>query len=381
MNKNSEKTELSRRDFLRRLVLGGAAVGASLTFAPGISIAQTTQKGIWKMKYDCYIGKSAETAKLDEWFLDEIVKRSDGRIIVKKFWSGSLRKVGEHLSAVREGLSEISMIAWGYYLSDIPLSHGLEWYYRGCDHADSLLYVSRDMYNSFPELRKEWEETQKAKVLYFSNWSYCPFFMKEPLPDLESIKGKKIRGYGIGAETVNYLGGIGTPVVASEVYGTLEKNVLEGVFSFAFVAAEMMNLHQQAPYIVEGGAGAHAPQSVIMNLKLWQSLPDDLKEIISKTADDIYNWKYQELYSQLIKESVDRMVKKGAKFSVWSDSEIAKAAKLVQPAQRNKWIEDVAKPLNFDGEGFQNKIDELIKKYEPGRLKNPWEVYKANYLK
>jgi len=356
MGKNFDKTGISRRDFLRTTVLGGAAMGASLTLAPGFSLAQSAEKGVWKMKYDCYIGKTAETAKLDDWFLNEIVKRSDGRIKVRKFWGGSLRKTGQHLQAVRDGLSEISMIAWGYYLSEIPLSHGLEWYYRGCDHADTLLQVTRDMYNLYPPLRKEWEEGQNAKVLYFSNWSYCPFFMKSPLPDLETLKGKKIRGYGIGSDTVNRLGGIGTPVIAVEVYGALEKRILDGVFSFAFVTAERMKLHRQAPYIVETGAGAHAPQSVVMNLKLWRSLPDDLKEIIRKTADDIYNWKYSELYSKLIGKSVDRMVRDGAKFSVWPDSEIAKASALVQPGQTNQWIEKTAKPLQINGKVFQKKL-------------------------
>lgn len=204
--------------------------------------------------------------------------------------------------------------------------------------------------------------------------------MKSPLPDLETLKGKKIRGYGIGSDTVNRLGGIGTPVIAVEVYGALEKRILDGVFSFAFVTAERMKLHRQAPYIVETGAGAHAPQSVVMNLKLWRSLPDDLKEIIRKTADDIYNWKYSELYSKLIGKSVDRMVRDGAKFSVWPDSEIAKASALVQPGQTNQWIEKTAKPLQINGKVFQKKIDELIKKYEPGKLKNPWEVYQAKYL-
>jgi TRAP-type C4-dicarboxylate transport system substrate-binding protein len=331
------------------------------------------------MKYDCYIGPTAEPAQLDNWFLDEIVKRSDGRIEIQKFWSGSLHKVGQHLPAIRDGLSELSLISYGYYPSDVPLSRGLEWYYRGCDHADTLLYVCRDIYNETPEIRREWEDRNNAQVLYFTNWSYCPFMMKEPLLDIAGLKGKKVRGYGIGADTVDRLGGQGMPVVAGEVYTSLERNILNGAFAFAFVTAEKMKLHEQAPYIVEGGAGAHAPTTVVMNRNLWRSLPDDLKEIVNQTVEDIYNWRYLELYTQLTEESVDKMVAGGAKFSTWTESEIKKAKEIVQPAQTNDWIEKIATPNKFDGTAFQAKVDALIKKYEPGKLKNPWETYLAKY--
>lgn len=371
----SKEKGMTRREFIRTAALGGAAASASLSLVPGLSFAQAAQKGVWEMKYDCYIGKTAETARLDDWFLDEIVRRSDGRITVKKFWGGSLHKVGQHLSAVRDGLIEMTMIAWGYYLPDIPLSHGLEWYYRGCEHADSLLYICRDMYEAFPELRKEWEETYKSKVLYFTNWSYCPFFMKEEMPDIQSLKGRKIRGYGLGADTVSRLGGIGTPMAASEVYAALEKGTLNGVFAFAFVTAERMKIHEKAPYIVEVGAGAHAPSSTVMNIGLWRSLPDDLKTLIDQTAKEIYDSKYLEIYSELIGKSVERMIADGAKFSRWPDSEIEKAFKMVQPGQVSEWIEKTAKPLKFDGDAFQKKIAELIQKYHPGKLRNPWEVY------
>jgi TRAP-type C4-dicarboxylate transport system substrate-binding protein len=347
---------------------------------PGLTFAQAKKKGVYTMKYDCYIHATAEPALLDNWFLDEIVKRSDGRIAVQKFWSSSLRKVGQHLPAIKDGLSEISMISYGYYPSDVPLSRGLEWYYMGCDHADSLLYVCRDMYNKYPELRDEWENKNNAQVLYFTNWSYCPFFMKKPFTTIEELKGQRIRGYGIGAETINRLGGQGIPVIASEVYTSVERGILDGVFAAAVVATQRLNVHEKAPYIIEGGAGAHAPTTVVMNRPLWLSLPDDLKEIIVQTADDIYKWKYTQLYGELITESVAIMVKQGAKFSKLPDSEIQKATNLVQPALVNEWAEKIAKPMGFDGHAFLKNIRELITKYEAtAELLNPWQTYLKNH--
>lgn len=379
MSKEKSPAGMNRREFLCSSVVSGAAIGATLTMGPGLSLARAAEKGQWTLKYDCYIGPTGETAQLDNWFLDEIEKRSGGRITIKKFWSGSLHKVGQHLPAVRDGLSEISMISYGYYPSDVPLSRGLEWYYRGCDHADSLLYVCRDAYASTPELRQEWEERNNSVVLYFTNWGYCPYIMKAPVVSVAGLKGKKIRGYGIATDTLARLGAQGMPIVAGEVYTSLERGILDGAFGFAFITAEKMKLHEQARYIVEGGAGAHAPTTVIINRNVWRSFPDDLKEVVQSVVDELYESQYLKLYSRLTEESVANMVKAGAKFSILPEAEIEKAKKLVQPAQVQKWVDEIATPAGFDGAAFQKKIDELIAKYSPGKLKTPWEVYQSNH--
>ena len=143
-----------------------------------------------------------------------------------------------------------------------------------------------------------------------------------------------------------------------------------------------MKLYEQAPNIVEIGAGAHAPTTVVMNNELWKSLPDDLKAVFKQTAEDIYKWKYLELYNKLLEESLDIMVKAGSKFTKWSKEEIKKATTMVQPAQVNDWAEKVAKPAGFDGKEFIDRVRKLIAKYEPeGKLKNPYEIYLTKYRK
>ncbi len=373
--------KFTRRDFLKSTVAAGVGA-AAFGSVRGILSAAPKKAGdkVWKMKYDCYITQSAPTAQLDNWFLDTVVERSKGRIEVEKYWASSLHKVGEHLPAVRDGISEISMISYGYYPAMVPLSRGLEWYFKGCNHADTLLKVCRDMYAMYKPLRDEWEVNNNSKVLYFTNWDYCPLLMKKPTETVEDLAGLKIRGYGVGADTMDRLGARGMPVIAAEVYPSLERGILDGVFAFCFITADKMKLAEQAPYIVEIGAGAHAPTTVVMNLDLWKELPTDLKDVINKTANDIYEWRYLDLYSKLLDESVDNMVKINAKFSKWPDSEIKKATDLVQPAQVNAWIDKVAKPKGFDGIEFQAKVDELIAKYEPqGKLENPYDIWKKKY--
>lgn len=375
------KNRMNRRTFLKSTA--AAAMGGLLTGpVRGILHAAPPSGKVWTMKYDCYITASAPTAQLDNWFLDTVVERAGGRIKIEKYWASSLHKVGEHMQAIRDGLSEISLISYGYYPAQVPLSRGLEWYFMGCHHADTLLKVCQEIYDTYPPLKDEWEKRNGCKVLYFTNWDYCPLFSKKPLSQASDLKGMRIRGYGVGAETVDRMGGRGMPIVAAEVYQSLERGILDGVFAFCYITAEKMKLYEQAPNIIEIGAGAHAPTTVVMGLELWKQLPDDLKAVFQKTAEDIYKWKYLELYSKLLEESIDVMIKAGCKFTKWSDEEIQKVTNMVQPGQVNDWAEKVAKPAGYNGAEFLDKVRSLIAKYEPqGKLKNPYEIYQAKYVK
>lgn len=70
--------------------------------------------------------ETAGPSWIDRWFLDELEKRSGGEIKVRRYWAGSLNKVGEHLGAVRDGTSEMTLISPGYDQAEVPVTRGLE---------------------------------------------------------------------------------------------------------------------------------------------------------------------------------------------------------------------------------------------------------------
>jgi TRAP-type C4-dicarboxylate transport system substrate-binding protein len=71
--------------------------------------------------------------------------------------------------------------------------------------------------------KKEWLQS-----LVFHQLGLLPLFSKKPLTQVSELKGMRIRGYGVGAETVDRMGGRGMPIVAAEVYQSLERGILDG---------------------------------------------------------------------------------------------------------------------------------------------------------
>lgn len=356
---------MKRRDFLKTT---GALAGVGMLGLPSFAQARAS------MKFDSYVTESAGPSWIDRWFLDELQKRSNGDISVRYYWAGSLNKVGEHLGAVRDGTSEITIISPGYYQAEMPVTRGLEWYFR-VDRADSLQRVCQDVYENFAPLRQEWEQRHRSKVLYWTNWNYAPLVMRKPISSLADLKGKKIRAYGVGTDVIERLGGIAVPMVAGEVYQSLERGVLDGVYGFDFVTAVAYKLHEIAPNFYDIGDGAHAPALTVMNRQVWEGLSPANQKICNDLANELYNGKFAEIYEGVLTNYVKKAVAEGVKFIDLPESEKARAKATIQPAQVESWINKVAQPNGIDGKAMQAVIEKAIAKHAPeGKLKRPIEI-------
>lgn len=359
---------MQRRNFLKTAgAIAGAGAFGSLPFSA------LAQKKI-SFKFDSYISETAGPSALDQWFLTELEKRSGGQVDIRRYWSASLNKVGEHLSAVRDNTSEMSLISPGYYQAELPVTRGLEWYFR-MERADALLLVCRDVYEQFEPLRDEWEKRHKSKVMYWTNWTYAPLITRTPINSLEDFKGKRIRGYGVATDVIEALGGTAVPMAAPEVYTALERGVLDGVYGFDFITAIAYNLHEIAPHFTDMGDGPHAPSATIMNIDYWNSLPENIQGICNEIVDEIYGGQYFNVINQATRKYVERATTEGVKFNIWPDDLKQTAKNAVQPAQVDKWVETVAKPAGIDGVKMQELIDAAIAKHGPaGKLLRPEEI-------
>ncbi|PAT42265.1 C4-dicarboxylate TRAP transporter substrate-binding protein [Vandammella animalimorsus] len=353
---------MQRRQFLR----ASSAAAATLGF-PAVWGSARAAKTI-QLKFDSYISESAGPSQLDEWFLKELEKRTNGEVKVRRYWAQSLNKVGEHLAAVRDRTSEMSLISPGYYQAQLPVTRGLEWYYR-MNRADALQLVCRDLYQQFEPLRREWEERYRAKVMYWTNWYYAPLVTREPIRSIADIKGKRIRGYGVANDVIERLGGTAVPMAAPEVYTALERGVLDGVYGFDFITAVAYKLHEIAPHFTAIGDGPHGPSATIINKRVWDGFPEPVKAVCDQIVSEIYGGKYTEIFDKAARQYVATAKKEGAIFSTLPEAEQAMARQLIQPAQVNAWLERVAKPAKIDGSAMQQLIEAAIAKHDPaGRL-------------
>ena len=357
------------------LVIATGIMFSGVFFPQGICFAQK----VWQMKYDFYNVERCEPAVIDRWALDEVAKRSNGQIKVRYFWMGALHKTGEHWAAVRDGLSEISFINFGYYQPQTPISRGVEWSWKkGASDPDVHMKMMNRLYEEFPDWQKEYEK-ENLHVLWFTNWWPAFFNFKKPYISVESIKGLRIRAYGVASDALKAIGTIPMPIAAPEIYSSLERGVVDGLLMVPVGFSLATHMETVVPYIVDGGYGVCGPSAVVMNKKLWDSLPQDLKKIFLDVKKELINRKWTEVLQEFENSCTDQMVKKGAKFSKWDDAEIEKANKLVQPMEVERWIQEMEKLGFKDAKKFQKRAEDLLKESGPTTFVPPHIYYKQRY--
>lgn len=361
----------------RRELVNSIGVAAGVSALGGLPMRLAAQTKKISLTFESYVSENAGPSALDSWFLKELEKRSDGQVKIKRYWSSSLNKVGEHLGAVRDKTLDMTLISPGYYQAELPVTRGLEWYFR-MNRSDALQKVCRDVYEQFEPLKKEWEQRHRSKILYWTNWNYAPMITRKQLDTVDQLRGQKIRGYGIASDVIERLGGTAVPIAAPEVFTGLERGTLDGVYGFDFITAIAYKLHEVAPHFTDIGDGPHAPAMVIINLEVWNAFPAEIKKLCTDLAGEIYESKYLEITTAHMRKYVEIAQKEGVKFNALSASEKANAKTRVQPAEVEAWISKVAKPAGIDGTKMQELIEAAIKKYDPtGKLPRPIEMAKG----
>ncbi|VAW75397.1 TRAP transporter solute receptor, unknown substrate 6 [hydrothermal vent metagenome] len=281
---------MKRRHFLRRLsggaVIAGASLAAACTKTPKIDCEATESTSFtplkWKMvttwpKNFPGLGTGANTlARL-------ITEMSGGRITVKVYGAKELVPAFEVFDTVSQGTAE--------------LGHGSAYYWKGksegaqffstvpfgltADEMNAWLYFGGGM-----EL---WQETYQPFGLLplaagNTGVQMAGWFNRE-INSLEDLKGLKMRIPGLGGEVLARAGGTPVSLPGGELFTSLQSGAIDATEWVGPYNDLAFGLYKAAKYYYY--PGWHEPGTTlecIVNQKAFDSLPDDLKQIVQSAA-------------------------------------------------------------------------------------------------
>ncbi|MCP4346010.1 MAG: TRAP transporter substrate-binding protein [Desulfobacterales bacterium] len=228
-----------------------------------------------------HVPAGADVRKLWTPMLEEMKKRSNGRITYNMYAGGALGKGPDHFDIVKTGLSEMgyATLTWTpgrFPLTDVlssPIVCPAKW--KGAE-------AGMAMYEGI--LKSEFKD---VKVLHINNCVMAHLWTTKKVHTLEDLKGMKIRSPGgLQTRAIKTLGAAPVFMPLGEVYLSLETGVLDGLVTCpALVKA--FKLYEVAKYGVPKSFGC-VSEGLFVNKKFWKKVPDDLKPIIEEVGRDAY---------------------------------------------------------------------------------------------
>ena len=239
-----------------------------------------------------------------EWYNEELKKRSDGRLSLKIYPDGQILKHDQEVAGLLQGqvdmlhttnniLSTVDPI-WNFY--DLPFIFNY-------DKNDPLVYLEqKEKFNRHEKggqlIAKRMEE-KGVKVLAMGYIDYFGsiFTNNRPVTDVESFKGIKVRTQGgiIAPKTVEVFGGSSVTIPGTEAITAVQTGVVDGMLTSPMYAYDTKLPITHYTFIQTHNSAI----PLLVSLKKFESLPEDLQQIMTETAKD---------YEEHIKQAVSSKV-------------------------------------------------------------------------
>jgi len=230
--------------------------------------------------------------------LEELKKRSDGRITYTMYAGGALGKAPEHFDIVKKGLSDMGYFTATFTPGRFPLTDVLSlavW----VDGKDLATTIGNDVYHKMLE-----KEFQDVKVLELNGCIQAFLWTTKPIRSLDDLKGKKIRSPG-GMQTA-YIKSLGAEPVfmpLGDVYRAMDTGTIDGLVTCPPLVLAF-KLHEVAKHGVKATFGC-VSEGVVMNKKTWDKTPPDLQKIIMEVVGNPFATTHgldKKTYAQLMDE-------------------------------------------------------------------------------
>jgi len=262
-----------------------AMVAAISVAATMNSIAQQPTYPEMNLRLAHFFASAPVQSQIDQWWADEIERRSGGKIKIKIFWAESLGKAAEILDLVGSGAVELGATAPGYFPSKLPLSgvtNALPLTFKSNKQAQ---IITTELAEKMPAIREE-HRRNKVWPLFYHSINNFHVLCTKPVAKLSDFKGLKVRSYGEYVPMLwEKLGAVAVNSLTPELYEGLQRGKLDCAY-FPDELSGGLKLYEVAKYQSTADFGAIPTWPIYINYDLWQKWPQNVKELFIEVSKD-----------------------------------------------------------------------------------------------
>jgi TRAP-type C4-dicarboxylate transport system substrate-binding protein len=267
---------------------------------------------------------------------EKINRLTKGKVVVTFFPGGALGKAPDHYALAEKGIADIVYILHDYTPGRFPMTSVFELPFM----TPSATRTSRAMwrtYEKFPEFRKEYK---KVKVLALFCHPGGDFHtVKKPIASMADFEGMKIRTANpFVTKALKSFGATPVTIPITETYTALERGVVDGTV-VPWEGLGIFKLDDLTKYATSADFYTMT-MAVLMNKRKWDSLPDDVKNIMAENSGLPMSLACGKAYDDTDAPFKKRALSKGIQVIELPPAEKKKLEDLTIPL-RNEWIKDM----------------------------------------
>ncbi len=291
-----------------------------LCFA-GLSSAQTKPVTI---TFSQLLPQMHPGAKLCAEWAKDIEQKTNGKVIVRIYYSGTLLGPDKVYDGVVNGVADAAMFSPAFNVGKFPLTEIFD-YPIGFTSSQQTTKLLNDYLTKFKP-----KEYDQVKLIY--SFATTPFVLhtRRPVQKLEDLKGLKIRTTGTAARVIAALGGTPVTLPIGDTYDALSRGVIDSTMT-TIEGLKTFKFSEVTQYTTSGpNVNFTLLQMVYMNKGVWNKIPKDAQAIIEEVSKG-YIDKSAKVYDAIDAAIKDETAKAGHKFITLSAEENARWGKTTAP--------------------------------------------------
>lgn len=234
-------------------------------------------------------------------WIEEVEKRSQGRVKINLHAGESLLGAREIYSGVEDGVADIGSTCPAYTPGMFPLTEVFE--LPGYRNVNSIA-ASLTVHEGYKRFKEDLgvDEFSDVKVLMF--WATGPgdIMSKIQVNTLEDMQHLEMRAAGGSAVPVKTLGAVPHSMPMSEAYLALDQGLVNSILGptdtlKGFRLAEVVQYVTRTPFLY------NIPFVKVMNQDTWNALPEDVQDIFEELNEEFVK-KYGELFADASREGL-----------------------------------------------------------------------------
>jgi TRAP-type C4-dicarboxylate transport system substrate-binding protein len=274
-------------------------------------------------------------------WMDEVTRKTKGRVTFQTFWGGALGKPQEHLTLAEKGMADLVLTNLQFTPGKLPLAQFEYVFPFGPVDPVIVTKAKRQVHSEFPEFAAD---LAKYNSIHLMNASACVYqiMSRDPVTKMDDFKGKKIALIGrYFGRWVQSAGAVPVVAPAAERYTMLQTKVIDmDMLPLDMFAS--FKIQEQAPNLVIVDALMGNFVDFIVNKDVFQKLPPDIQAIFIETGKEVELKTAQVEVKKWTEKITNDFNKQNVKVFKLPDADRAKWANMVEdiPAE---WADEVTK--------------------------------------